>query len=64
MLKIYRDDGKAVCGGACQRLERIEIAGAVTAEDHCLRVSILDRETKIIKFNVDRIITSEGMDRN
>jgi len=64
MPKICRDDGEAVCGGAGRRLERIEIAGAVTAEDHRLRVSILDRETKIIKFNVDRIITSEGTNKN
>jgi hypothetical protein len=41
-------------GGA----ERVELAGRVTSEKNRPRAKILDRESKSIKLNGDRIITS------
>jgi hypothetical protein len=45
-------------------VQRVEVAGALTAEENRLAVKILNGETKGIKFNIDRIIFSESTDQN
>jgi hypothetical protein len=62
MPQISRHGGETFCGGGCWRREGIEITGTVTAEKHRLGVAILDRETKIVKFNGNWIVTCEGTD--
>ena len=37
---------------------RIEVVVAITSENHRAGTMILDRKTKIIKVNVNRIVTS------
>lgn len=52
-------DVKAEHGWCSGGGQRIQIAGAVTAEDNRPAVEILDRKTKRVKFNGDRIISCE-----
>jgi len=61
MPKICRNGGEAVCGGGgWRRVEWVEITNAITAEKDCLGVAILDRETTIVKFNCNGIVTSKS----
>jgi hypothetical protein len=41
-------------------VERVELAAGITSEEHRLRLKVLDRESKGIKFNSDRIITGKS----
>jgi hypothetical protein len=41
-------------------VEGVEIAGAITAEKYRLGDAILDRETGIVKFNCNGIVTSKS----
>jgi len=58
--QVCRDGGEAVVGCRGRRVQWIEIALAVTAENHRLGVPILNRETTIVKFNCDRIVTCKS----
>ena len=40
--------------------DRVQVAERVTPEDHRLGFPILDRKAKIVKFNVNRIVTTES----
>ena len=42
----------------CVGCRGVEITDAITAEKYRLGVAILDRETTIVKFNCNRIVTS------
>jgi len=57
MPEIGCDSSEAVSVGRGRRLERVEVAGTVAAEYHCLRVEILDREAKFVKLNCNGIIS-------
>jgi hypothetical protein len=52
-------------GGGVERLtgptgdERIELAIAVTSQNHRPSVKVLNRKTESVKFNSDRIMTSQ-----
>lgn len=43
--------------------ERVEVVVGVKAEEDLLGSPILDKKTNIIKFNINRIFTSESFDR-
>jgi hypothetical protein len=45
-------------------MKRVEVARAVTAENHRLGSPILDRETTIVKLDGNRIITGESTNGN
>ena len=40
-------------------MQRVEVAGALTAEENRLAMKILNGETKGIKFNIDRMREGE-----
>jgi hypothetical protein len=56
-------DGEAVVNWSCVS-KRVEVAGGITSEQNCLRLKILDREPKSVKFDSDRIITSKCSNRH
>ena len=45
-------------------MHRIELVGAVTSVEHHPRASVLNRKTTFVKFNGNRIFTSETTNRN
>ena len=55
MPQIDSGCGEAVMGGG--RVDRVKFSVRFTAEDHLPCATFLDRETNIIKFNVNRIVT-------
>ena len=57
----YRGESM-VLGGLGHGVELV--AGVVTSEDHPPRPSILDRTTKIIKLDVNRVFTSKFLNRD
>jgi hypothetical protein len=59
--QVCREGGEAVGGCNGRRLQWIEIALAITAENHLLGAPILNRETTIVKFNCDRIVTRKSV---
>jgi hypothetical protein len=44
--------------------ERVQIAVAVTSEDHRPRLQILNGETECVKFDSNRILASKSTNRN
>jgi hypothetical protein len=44
--------------------DRVQVTIGITAQDHLLCAPILNRKTKMIKFNINRIITAECFDRD
>ena len=51
-------------GGGGGRMHRIELVGAVTSVKYHPGSSVLDTETKLVKFNSNRIFTSETTNGN
>ena len=51
-------------GGGRRRMHRIKLVGAVTSVEHHPGSSVLDRKTNAVKFNSNRIFTSETFNRN
>lgn len=49
------DSGKGVVRG---RGHWVEVAIIITSQNHPLRPSFLDRKTAIVKFDINRVITS------
>jgi hypothetical protein len=45
-------------------MKTVKILVAITAENHLLRVKILNRKPKLVKFNGDGIITCKSSNRN
>ena len=68
MPEMHRDGRGVEAGRRRCRVWRladgVEIARRITAENHLLGSTILDREAKIIKFNVNWIITGESSYRD
>jgi hypothetical protein len=52
-------DGGVEAAGWRGHADGVQIATGVTSEDHRLGLPILDRETKVIKLNINRIISTE-----
>jgi hypothetical protein len=48
--QLRSKDGVAGVGGGVV-VQRIKIACGITSEQNCLRLEILDRKTKLVKFN-------------
>jgi hypothetical protein len=57
------EDGVADVGAGVLA-QWIKIVCGITSEQNCLRLEILDRKTKRIKFNRNPVITSEGANRD
>ena len=51
-------------GGGGRRVHRIELVGAVTSVKYHPGSSVLDTKTKLVKFNSNRIFTSETTNGN
>ena len=51
-------------GGGGRRMHRIELIGAVTSVKYHPGSSVLDTKTKLVKFNSNRIFTSETTNGN
>ena len=51
-------------GGGGGGVDRVELARAVTAVEHHPGTSVLDRETKLVKLNGNRIFTCKITNRN
>ena len=49
-------------GGGC-RGDVVEIAGGITSEEYLAGTPILNRETNIVKFNINWISTCKNTDR-
>jgi hypothetical protein len=59
---ISRDCGGVEAdGGGRGHTNRVQVAARITSEDHRPGCSILDTKTKMVKFNVNRIITAETL---
>jgi hypothetical protein len=61
--QLRSEDGVAGVRGVVLA-QRIKVACGITSEQNCLRLEILDRETKRIKFNGNPVITSEGANKD
>lgn len=47
-----------------RRCQRVEVASAVTSEDHRPSGNILDRKTEWVKFHRDIVVACKGTNRN
>ena len=47
----------------CWSSHRVQIAGGITAQDHRPSPEILDRETKEVKFNRNRVVSTDLSNR-
>jgi hypothetical protein len=57
--QLRSEDGVANVGAGVLA-QWIKITCGITSEQNCLRLEILDRKTKRVKFNQNPVITSEG----
>jgi hypothetical protein len=57
-------EGEWTAGGGGVRANRVEIAGAVTSVEEHPGTTILDRETKSVKFHSHRVFTTERLNGN
>ena len=53
--EIHGGGGEVVVGGWC--CDRVEVAAVITSENHLLCLPFLNRKAKMIKLNVNWIIT-------
>jgi hypothetical protein len=62
-----------ICGGDGAGVEAamdrghadgVQVAGGITPEDHPLGSPVLDRKAKVVKLNVNRIIATQGFNRD
>ena len=65
MPDVGADGGEGVQAASWWRhTDRVQVASGVTSEDHLPGEPILDRKTKVVKLNINRIIATESFNRN